>query len=257
MEDWGVSTIRSLRQRVEELDKGVEHWRKFYEETRAAQTSAEARLAQCVEALLEISGRALASQTHEIGPLEEVEDARSYAAEIAQGVSHYPHEEAEPCVRCRAERAEAEVENARAQALADRAFQSENAQLKADIRAALEEIEQRGERLAQWEREEVTRAANCCGQEERAEAAEAAHREAAAQWQDESRLRREAEAKLAEAANARVNWGAALAEVDRLTAEVERLREALRECQRVFDHPAFTDRAGIGDVVRAALRGER
>lgn len=41
--------------------------------------------------------------------LEEVEDARSYAAEIAQGVSHYPHEEAEPCVRCRAERAEAEV----------------------------------------------------------------------------------------------------------------------------------------------------
>ena len=78
--------------------------------------------------------------------LEEVEDARSYAAEIAQGVSHYPHEEAEPCVRCRAERAE---------------------------------------------------------------------------------------------------------------AEVERLREALRECQRVFDHPAFTDRAGIGDVVRAALRGER
>lgn len=126
-----------------------------------------------------------------------------------------------------------------------------------DISAALEEIEQRGERLAQWEREEVTRAANCCGQEERAEAAEAAHREAAAQWQDESRLRREAEAKLAEAANARVNWGAALAEVDRLTAEVERLREALRECQRVFDHPAFTDRAGIGDVVRAALRGER
>lgn len=41
--------------------------------------------------------------------LEEVEDARSYAAEIAQGVSHYPHEEAEPCVRCRAEKAEAEV----------------------------------------------------------------------------------------------------------------------------------------------------
>ena len=41
--------------------------------------------------------------------LEEVEDARSYAAEIAQGVSHYPHEEADPCVRCRAERAEAEV----------------------------------------------------------------------------------------------------------------------------------------------------
>ena len=41
------------------------------------------------------------------------------------------------------------------------------------IRAALGEIERRGERLAQWEREEVTRAANCCGQEERAEAAEA------------------------------------------------------------------------------------
>ena len=84
-----------------------------------------------------------------------------------------------------------------------------------DISAALEEIEQRGERLAQWEREEVTRAANCCGQEERAEAAEAdrdewretaqsemagrraaeaAHKEAAAQWQDEARLRRAAEA---------------------------------------------------------------
>ena len=45
--------------------------------------------------------------------LEEVEDARSYAAEIAQGVSHYPHEEAEPCVRCRAEKAEAEVERLR------------------------------------------------------------------------------------------------------------------------------------------------
>lgn len=74
--------------------------------------------------------------------LEEVEDARSYAAEIAQGVSHYPHEEAEPCVRCRAERAEAKL-------------------------------------------------AVCV--------------------------------------------------------------EALRECQRVFDHPAFTDRAGIGDVCRAAL----
>ena len=170
MEDWGVSTIRSLRQRVEELDKGVEHWRKFYEETRAAQTSAEARLAQCVEALLEISGRALASQTHEIGPLEEVEDARSYAAEIAQGVSHYPHEEAEPCVRCRAERAEAEV-----------------ARLQGSI---------------------------------------ASYQAAAHNYVNEH-------------------------------AEVERLREALRECQRVFDHPAFTDRAGIGDVVRAALRGER
>lgn len=38
-------------------------------------------------------------------------------------------------------------------------------------------------------------------------------------------------------------------------ADADRLRDALRECQRIFDHPAFTDRAGIGDVVRAALRG--
>ena len=37
---------------------------------------------------------------------------------------------------------------------------------------------------------------------------------------DERERREVAEAKLAEAANARVNWGAALAEVDRLTAKV-------------------------------------
>ena len=36
-------------------------------------------------------------------------------------------------------------------------------------------------------------------------------------------------------------------------AKLARCVEALRECQRVFDHPAFTDRAGIGDVCRAAL----
>ena len=36
-------------------------------------------------------------------------------------------------------------------------------------------------------------------------------------------------------------------------ARLARCVEALRECQRVFDHPAFTDRAGIGDVCRAAL----
>ena len=30
----------------------------------------------------------------------ELEDCRSYVAEIAQGVSHYPHDADEPCVRC-------------------------------------------------------------------------------------------------------------------------------------------------------------
>jgi hypothetical protein len=30
----------------------------------------------------------------------ELEDARNYAAEIAQGISHYPHGPGEPCVRC-------------------------------------------------------------------------------------------------------------------------------------------------------------
>ena len=98
-----------------------------------------------------------------------------------------------------------------------------------DISAALEEIEQRGERLAQWEREEVTRAANCCGQEERAEAAEANAALLDQAATDYRKSRDVAEAKLAVCV------------------------EALRECQRVFDHPAFTDRAGIGDVCRVAL----
>ena len=40
---------------------------------------------------------------------------------------------------------------------------------------------------------------------------------------------------------------------DAAEAKLARCGEALRECQRVFDHPAFTDRAGIGDVCRAAL----
>ena len=40
---------------------------------------------------------------------------------------------------------------------------------------------------------------------------------------------------------------------DAAEARLARCVEALRECQRVFDHPAFTDRAGIGDVCRAAL----
>jgi len=33
----------------------------------------------------------------------ELRQAESYAAEIAQGVSHYPHKDGEPCVRCEAE----------------------------------------------------------------------------------------------------------------------------------------------------------
>lgn len=146
----------------------------------------------------------------------------------------------------------------------------------ADIRAALGEIERRGERLAQWEREEVTRAANCCGQEERAEAAEIA--------QGVTRIARASEeCARAERIRCRDEWAKSAAEVERLTttvahlskraseyeadrdrnaalcmdarADADRLRDALRECQRIFDHPAFTDRAGIGDVVRAALRG--
>lgn len=32
--------------------------------------------------------------------MAELEDARNYVAEIAQGISHYPHKETEPCVRC-------------------------------------------------------------------------------------------------------------------------------------------------------------
>ena len=87
--------------------------------------------------------------------------------------------------------------------------------------------------------------------EAEAEAAEAAHKEAAAQWQDESRLRRAAEAKLAEAqeriaafeagqkplegdARSRILRRLGVADVDEALskintreAEVERLREAL------------------------------
>lgn len=31
---------------------------------------------------------------------KELEDCRSYVAECAQGISHYPHDPDEPCVRC-------------------------------------------------------------------------------------------------------------------------------------------------------------
>ena len=41
-------------------------------------------------------------------------DAKNYAAEIAQGVSHYPHGEEEPCVRCAKEKAEADAAALRA-----------------------------------------------------------------------------------------------------------------------------------------------
>ena len=84
----------------------------------------------------------------------------------------------------------------------------------ADIRAALAEIERRGERLAKWEQEEVTRAVKCCGQEERAEAAEA---------------------KLAEEYEARArveNENGKLQEyVKNAGAEIERLRLDLTEAQ--------------------------
>jgi len=38
-----------------------------------------------------------------------LEDARSYAAEIAQGVTHYPHGEGEPCIRCEMEKADRKI----------------------------------------------------------------------------------------------------------------------------------------------------
>jgi len=39
----------------------------------------------------------------------ELEDCRSYVAEIAQGVSHYPHDDGEPCVRCERDTLQARV----------------------------------------------------------------------------------------------------------------------------------------------------
>lgn len=41
----------------------------------------------------------------------EVEDARNCAAEIAQGVSHYPHDENYQCVRCQSEKVTREFKN--------------------------------------------------------------------------------------------------------------------------------------------------
>ena len=40
----------------------------------------------------------------------ERDDARSYAAEIAQGVSHYTHDESNPCIRCERDKFAATVE---------------------------------------------------------------------------------------------------------------------------------------------------
>lgn len=153
-----------------------------------------------------------------------------------------------------------------------------------DISAALEEIEQRGERLAQWEREEVTRAANCCGQEERAEAAEAdrdewretaqsemagrraaeaAHKEAAAQWQDEARLRRAAEA---EAKRLRLDLteacrgGAVLArERNEAEALTQRFAKLLERCEDVvLGYDQLHGGGGTSPLAQeicAALRG--
>ena len=39
----------------------------------------------------------------------ERDEARNYAAEIAQGVCHYPHDENEPCVRCERDEARAKL----------------------------------------------------------------------------------------------------------------------------------------------------
>lgn len=36
--------------------------------------------------------------------MAELTDAKNYAAEISQGITHCPHEEGEPCMRCEAER---------------------------------------------------------------------------------------------------------------------------------------------------------
>jgi len=40
---------------------------------------------------------------------KKLEDARSYVAEVAQGISHYPHADGEPCVRCGLEEAEESI----------------------------------------------------------------------------------------------------------------------------------------------------
>src|SRR5260370_31885203 len=42
---------------------------------------------------------------------KEHQDARSYVAEIAQGISHYPHDEDGPCVRCNLEKERAMVKS--------------------------------------------------------------------------------------------------------------------------------------------------
>ncbi len=142
-----------------------------------------------------------------------------------------------------------------------------------DIRAALEMIERRGERLAQWEREEVTRAANCCGQEERAEAAEAKLAEAEAEHPtgvclerglraERDKLRRDLDRKDHEVSDLKAESAgrdahlsviakelgvegrvAAVHAVRGLKAEVSRLTEMVGRLKK--------DR----DVFRAALRG--
>lgn len=67
------SNCERLRQRVEELERAPRCCADTIPpgcRTCRCADAAEAKLARCVEALLEIKGRALASQTHEIGPLE-------------------------------------------------------------------------------------------------------------------------------------------------------------------------------------------
>lgn len=108
-----------------------------------------------------------------------------------------------------------------------------------DIRAALEEIRRVTAERDEWKRIAHVEAKGLrCAFRERAEKAEAklAELESELKW-----LRDEHMDKTGQ-------W---LKVLD----ENKRLRELLEECLEIFRHRAFTDRAGIGDRVEAALRG--
>lgn len=85
----------------------------------------------------------------------ELREAQDYAADIAAGICHYPHEPDLPCARCRAESAEAEVADLRAKlaaAEAEREKQDEwvigPAEAKiAMMEARLAELQRENERL--------------------------------------------------------------------------------------------------------------
>ena len=80
--------------------------------------------------------------------IREKDDARSYAAEIAQGVTHYPHGDGEPCVRCERDEMRQERDKMKAAwyAVSEKASRYEaerdsNAELWATEKAAREKAE--------------------------------------------------------------------------------------------------------------------